>query len=127
MKNSSKYTNIENQFNKYVLNKINLAMNNGKRWKTLSCTKMNNMFIQTNAGNIQKTYYVIQAKLGKCNIEMYDIAYKSKIYVNSGNYCGEELNEKCLKKIEKLIQSYNYKDEYNKKEQKMKEIIENNL
>jgi len=118
---------IEKTFDKYVLNKIDFAMKVGARWEITSRKEMNNIFIPTDTGKIQETYYVIQAELGKCHIVIYDMAYKSKVQVVAGDYAGEGLSKECLEEIEKIIQQYNDKDAVKTREQRLKEIMDNNL
>ena len=131
---------IEKTFDKYVLNKIDFAMKVGARWEILESNsypeyEWNHFPIEKGGCDKLVTRYTKQCKLGKCFIVVTFLRYRDGTpfgdkgipQVIAGNYCGEGLSQECLAEIEKLIQHYNDKDSVKTREQRLKEIMENNL
>lgn len=130
---------IEDEFDEYVINKIKTAMENGEKWEILST----NSFAEyewhhfpnaTGGYGRPLTRYTRQCKLGKCFIITSFIGYRDGTIFNdqpipqvlSGNYCGEVLNQECLKEIEKLIQQYDKDEQTLKRSDRLRKIIDNN-
>lgn len=130
---------IEKTFDKYVLNKIDFAMKVGAKWEILSTNSFEEYewhhFPNENGGYGKPlSRYTRHCKLGNCFIITSWIGYSDGTPFNdkppqviAGNYCGEGLNKECLEEVEKLIQQYNDKDTVKTREQRLKEIMYNNL
>ena len=131
---------IEQQFDEYVINKIKTAMENGERWEILSTNSFDEYEwhqFPNAAGGYGKplTRYTRQCKLGKCFIAISFMRYRdgtpfndpSVVQVIAGNYCGEGLNQECLREIEKLIQQYDKEEQTMERPDRLKQIIEGDL
>ena len=131
---------IEKKFDEYVINKIKTDMENGERWEILSTNSYEdwywNQFPKETGGIAKKKInYTRQCKLGKCFIitawtKYYDgtpFNDKEIPQVIGGNYCGEGLNQECLREIEKLIQQYDKEEQTLERPDRLKKIIENEL
>ena len=131
---------IEKQFDEYVINKIKTAMENGERWEILSTNSFDEYewhHFPNEAGGYGKplTRYTRQCQLSKCFIIISFMRYSDGTPFNdkeipqviSGNYCGEGLNQKCLREIEKLIQQYDKEEQTLDRPERLKKIMENNL
>lgn len=131
---------IEKQFDEYVVNKIKTAMENGERWEILSTNSFDEYewhHFPNESGGYGKplTRYTRQCKLGKCFIITSFMRYRdgtpfsdsSVVQVIAGNYCGEGLNQECLREIEKLIQQYDKEEQTLERPDRIKRIIEGDL
>lgn len=131
---------IEKQFDEYVVNKIKTAMENGERWEILDSNsypeyKWNHFPIEKGGCDKLVTRYTKQCKLGKCFIVITFLRYRDGTPFNdqpipqviSGNYCGEVLNQECLREIGKLIQKYDKEGQTLERPDRLKRIIEGNL
>lgn len=132
-------SDIEKQFDEYVLNKIDSAMKAGEKWEILDSNSYEDWAFNQfpNAQGFvgkKKVNYTRQCKLGKCFIITAWSKYsdgtpfsdKPVPQVISGNYCGEGLNQECLRGIEKLIQQYDKEEQTLEREDRIKRIMENN-
>ena len=131
---------IEKTFDKYVLNKIDFAMKVGARWEILDSNSyedwaFNQFPNEKGYQGKKKVNYTRQCKLGKCFIITAWTRYSDGTPFNdqpipqviAGNYCGEGLNQECLKEIEKLIQKYDKEEQTLDRPDRLKKIMENNL
>ena len=131
---------IEKQFDEYVVNKIKTAMENGERWEILDSNSYEDWswnHLPNEQGYIsrKKVNYTRQCKLGKCFIITAWTKYSDGTPFNdkeipqviAGSYCGEGLNQECLKEIEKLIQQYDKEEQTLERPERLKKIIENEL
>lgn len=130
---------IEKQFDEYVVNKVRTAMEKGERWEILSTNSYDAyewFNLPSEKGGFGKplTRYTRQCKLGNCLIITSFMIYndgtpcdeKEIPQVISGNYCGEGLNQECLKGIEKLIQYYEKEEQTLERPERLKRIMDNN-
>lgn len=130
---------IEKKFDEYVINKIKLAMENGEKWEILDSNSYEDWaFNQFPDGKgfcgKKKVNYTRQCKLGKCFIIITWSRYSDGTPFNNqqipqviaGNYCGEGLNQECMKEIEKLIQKYDKEEQTLERADRLKKIMENN-
>ena len=131
---------IEKTFDKYVLNKIDFAMKVGARWEILDSNSyedwaFNQFPNEKGYQGKKKVNYTRQCKLGKCFIITAWTRYSDGTPFNdqpipqviAGNYCGEGLNQECLKEIEKLIQQYDKEEQTLDRPDRLKKIMENNI
>lgn len=130
---------IEKQFDEYVVNKIKTDMENGKRWEILSTNSFDEWewhHFPNASGGYGKplTRYTRQCNLGKCFIIISFMRYSDGTpfsdkppQVIAGSYCGEGLNQECLRGIEKLIQQYDKEEQTLDRPERLKKIMENNL
>ena len=130
---------IEKQFDEYVVNKIKTAMKNGERWEILDSNSHEDWAFKQfpNAQGFEgkkKVNYTRQCKLGKCFIITAWSRYSDGTPFNdqpipqviAGNYCGEGLNQECLREIEKLIQQYDKEEQTLERPERLKRIMDNN-
>ena len=130
---------IEKQFDEYVVNKVRTAMEKGERWEILSTNSFDEYewhHFPNATGGYGKplTRYTRQCNLGKCFIAVTFLRYRDGTPFNdqpipqviAGNYCGEGLNQECLKEIEKLIQYYEKEEQTLERPERLKRIMDNN-